>query len=149
MLESLASYLSTDSGKVVIPALIGAITAILIMVLKDVILYGFRESKKEKKALIDKKLSTLYGPMYTVIVSANQTLPTFFIDKSNYQNFVAHQHLLSSELQSMIDECLSLGDGTFENPTARMNDIPKILEITEKFKVQLKKEMNILRKSYS
>jgi hypothetical protein len=87
--------------------------------------------------------------MYTVIVSANQTLPTFFIDKSNYKNFVAHQHLLSSELQSMIDECLSLGDGTFENPTAKINDLPKVLEISGKFKVQLKKEMDSMRKNYS
>lgn len=149
MLSSLTSYLSTDSGKVVIPALIGAITAILIMVLKDFILYEFRESKAQKKALIDKKLSALYGPLYTVIVSANQTLPTFFIDKSNYQNFVAHQHLLSPELQSMVDECLSLSDGSFENPTAKINDISKVLEISEKFKVQLKKEMNALRKNYT
>ncbi|ANQ21424.1 hypothetical protein BA893_06980 [Vibrio natriegens] len=149
MLDSVESFISTDSGKVVIPALIGAVTAILIMVFKDFILYEIRESKKEKRALIDKKLSVLYGPLYTVVVSANQTLPTFFMDKTNYRDFVAHQHLLSSELQSMIDECLSLGDGSFENPTARINDMPKVFEISEKIKVQLKKEMDILRKNYS
>ncbi|HHG3603240.1 TPA: hypothetical protein ACPVZ0_004645 [Vibrio parahaemolyticus] len=149
MLESIESFISTDSGKVVIPALIGAVTAILIMVCKDFILYEIRESKKEKRTLIDKKLSVLYGPMYTVVVSANQTLPTFFMDQSNYKNFVAHQHLLSPELQSMIDECLALGNGTFENPTAKMNDIPRIIEISEGFRMQLKKEMDILRKNYS
>jgi hypothetical protein len=149
MFESIESFISTDSGKVVIPALIGAVTAILIMVFKDFILYEIRESKKEKRALIDKKLSVLYGPLYTVVVSENQTLPTFFMDQSNLKNFVAHQHLLSPELQSMIDECLALGNGTFENPTAKTNDIPRIIEISEEFKQQLKKEMDILRKNYS
>ena len=149
MFELITEFIATDAGKIVVPALIGALTAILIMVFKDFILHELRESKKEKRRLTDIKLSKVYGPLYTVVVSANQTLPTFFMDSSNYNMFVCNQHLLSKELQILLDECLALGDGTFSNPTASYNNVPRIIEITETFKIQLKKEMDVLRKNYS
>jgi hypothetical protein len=147
--ELINKFIATDSGKIIIPALIGALTAIFIMVMKDFILHEIRESKKEKRKLTDSKLSKVYGPLYTVVVSANQTLPTFFMDSNNYNMFVCHQHLLSGELQNLLDECLALGNGDFKNPTASSSDLIKIIDITERFKVQLKKEMVELRKNYS
>lgn len=149
MWDSLLKFSISDSGKIIVPALIGAVVAIITILIKDIILHEIRESRKEKKELIHTKLSKLYGPLYTVVVSATSTLSTYFSDDENYRLFVGHQHLLSEELQKLIDECLSTGKGNFRNPICTPDEMKKIINITEKFKIQLEKEMKILRKNYT
>lgn len=149
MWQSLLEFSISDSGKIIVPALIGAVVAIITIIIKDIILHQIRESRKDRKNLIHTKLSKLYGPLYTVVVSGSSTLTTYFSDSENYKNFISHQHLLSKDLQHLVDECISIGRGNFRDPQCTPDELRKILDITAKFKTQLIKEMESLRKKYS
>lgn len=148
MWESFIQFTSSEAGKVAVPALIGSIVAILTILLKDIVLHEIRESRRERKEIIHTKLSKLYGPLYTVVFSSDCTLPTFFADDENYKSFIQNQHLLSKELQKLIDECLCMGRGDPRMPTYSTAEMDKVLDITKRFKVQIKKEMDELRLKY-
>ncbi|HBC3955570.1 hypothetical protein HJ205_23060 [Vibrio parahaemolyticus] len=148
MFEKLLAFATTDEGKILVPAAIGATVAILTILLKDVILHEIRETRKDRKELLHTKLSKIYGPLYTVVVSSKCTLITFFTDDNNYKLYVENQHLLSDELMSLINELLAMGRGDPRNPQYGVDEQRKVLDITEKFSVQIEKEMKALRTEY-
>ncbi|EOW0803642.1 hypothetical protein ACN2MB_004689 [Vibrio parahaemolyticus] len=148
MFENFIAFATTDGGKVLVPAAIGAIIAVLTILLKDIILHEIRESRKERKELLHTKISKIYGPLYTVVVSSKCTLSTFFYDDDSYKLFVENQHLLSEELMSLINELMALGSGVPRERMYTVSEQRQVLEITEKFSVQIDKEMKKLRAAY-
>lgn len=149
MLEALAAFSTTDSGKVIIPALIGAITAILVIFIKDILLHEIREHRKRKNDLLDRKLSELYGPLYMIAVTGQNTITTILSDDKVFEKLISNLHLLSPNLQKLLNEYNALGKGDYRNPQFVPQNGKKALEISEQFTKQLEKEMSILRKSYT
>ena len=148
MLDMLSSFINTEPGKIVVPAVIGALTAIITMVIKDIILYEIRERKKERKALVDRKLSQLYGPLYMVCVTGQSTISTFLMDDSIYEKLICNLHLLSPELQKLLNYHNSLGGGNFRNPQFSPENMKKSIETSEQFSKRLEQEMSTLRRLY-
>jgi len=99
MLEELSVFLNTEAGKVIIPALIGAFTAIIVIFIKDIVLHELRESKKRKNELLDRKLSQVYGPLYMITVTGQNTITSIYSDDKVFEKLISNLHLLSPNLQ--------------------------------------------------
>lgn len=149
MLEELSTFSTTEAGKVIIPALIGAITAIIIIVIKDIILYELREHKRRKNELLDRKLSQVYGPLYMITVTGQNTISSILSDDKVFDKLISHLHLLSPKLQKLLNDYNALGNGDYRNPQFVPAKGKKAIKISEQFSKQLEEEMTILRKSYS
>jgi hypothetical protein len=148
MLEILSSFLNTETAKIVVPAVIGALTAIITILIKDIILYEIRERKKERKALVDRKLTQLYGPIYFVCVTGESSITSLLQDDSIYEKLIGNLHLLSPELQKLLNEYNSLGRGSYRDPQFSLENRKKALEISSQFSKRLEHEMNTLRRLY-
>lgn len=133
----------------IIAAGIGALVAVSIFIVKDIIIYWIRESKKKKKALIDRKLTNIYGPLYSVCVTGQNTIATFMADDNLFEKYTTNSHLLSDELINYLTEYHKLGRGDLRNLTFNAGgDNMKALDISVKFSKQLSKEFKELRKKY-
>jgi len=149
MLKELSTFINTDAGTVIIPALIGAFTAIFIIFLKDILLQELRERRKNKQELLDRKLSQLYSPLYMITVTGQNTITSILTDDKVFEKLITNLHLLSPELQELLNEHNALGSGDYRNPNFRGENSIKAIEISEQFASRLEEEMHSLRKAYS
>lgn len=136
--------MSEELLKVVIPALIGAFVAIITFLIKDI----FLQKRKERRDLIDRKLSELYGPLYTVCVMGQSTIATFLMDDKIYEKLISNLHLLSPQLQELLNKYNSLGSGNFRNPQFTTTAGREALEISRLFTERLEHELEEMRKAY-
>ncbi len=148
MLEELSVFLNTEAGKVIIPALIGAFTAIIVIFIKDIVLHELRESKKRKNELLDRKLSQVYGPLYMIAVTGQNTITSILSDDKVFEKLISNLHLLSPNLQKLLNDYNALSSGDYRNPQFIPAKGLKAIEISKQFATQLEKEMTILRKAY-
>ena len=80
-------------AKVIIPALIGAGAAILVFIIKDVVLYELRE----KRDLLDRRLSQLYAPIFVALKGGTGALGNIFLsDEKIFEKFTENMHLRKS-----------------------------------------------------
>ena len=149
MLEALSVFLNTEAGKVIIPAIIGAVTAIIAILIKDIVLHELRERKRRKNELLDRKLSEVYGPLYMITVTGQNTISSILADDKVFEKLISNLHLLSPELQKLLNDYNALGKGDYRNPQFVPAKAKEAIEISNQFATQLEKEMNLLRKSYN
>lgn len=138
------NLIDPEIAKTIWPALIGAVAAIVSILIKDFYL----ERKRERRELIDKKLSNLYGPLYMVSVTGGSTIATFLSDDLIFEKLITNMHLLSSELNKLLNEYNELGRGDYRNPQFSGKDGRIAVEISVKFSRQLESEFNELRNKY-
>lgn len=148
MLETLSAFLDTETGIIVLPAAIGASIAILTILIKDIFLHEIRRRRMDKRALVDRKLTQLYGPLYMVCVTGKSTISSVLMDDAIYEKLISNLHLLSPELQKLLNEFGDLGTGDFRNPQFSPERMKKALEISNQFTNRLDKEMSALREAY-
>ncbi|MEG9327036.1 hypothetical protein V6B16_03740 [Salinimicrobium catena] len=148
MLKKITTYIMNDDGKL-IAAAIGALVAIIIFIIKDIIMYEIRESKKRKKLLLDRKLTSIYGPLFAVCVTGQNSISTFMKDDSLFEKYTTNGHLLSDKLITYIGEYQKLGRGDLRDPVfSAGGDGQKALEISIAFSKCLENEFRKLRKKY-
>lgn len=148
MKELINFFVSTETGKAAISAMIGAFVAIFSILIKDFILYEFRERRKEKKALIDRKLTQLYGPIYMVCVTGESSISRLLSNDDIYNKLIPNMHLLSPKLQHLFNKYNRLGTGDFRCPQFKKENKVEAAEISKEFASILEKEMYELRKYY-
>jgi len=139
---------NNDFFSILTPAIIGAVSAIIIMIIKDLIFYNIRERKKNRLELLDRRLTNIYSPLYLVCVSANNMITTFVKDDVIYEKLNSNMHLLSPELSNLLNEHFKLCHGDFRNPQMDIQEQRKAIDISDKFIKQVKKETELLRAEY-
>lgn len=95
--------------KVIIPAIIGAVGAIVVFVVKDLILYELRERKNRRLQILDRRLSQLYGPLIVALKGGEGMLSNIFHEDMIFEKFMLNLHLLSPELKNIAHEYIKLG----------------------------------------
>lgn len=148
MQELISSIFNTEIGRVSISAIIGACVAILSILMKDIILYELRERRKEKKALINRKLTQLYSPLYMVCITREGSISNLLTDDAIYKKLMLNMHLLSPKLQQLFNNYNSLCTGGIRKPEFSAENSKKAIEISNDFSSVLKKEMDELRMHY-
>lgn len=147
-MEKIFENLSPERFGLIFSALIGAISAILIMIVKDIIIYGIRHKHERSRSLIDRKLSSIYGPIYTVCITADYQIAEIFRSDFIFEKYVANMHLLSKELIDLINQYQKLGTGDYRDLRFTMSNREESLDVNLKFRTQLIKEITELRNRY-
>jgi hypothetical protein len=130
-------------------AIIGAISALIVTLIKDVIIDEIRRSKESKKALIDRRLAELYSPLWVALGGGANTLVQILSDDLAYQKLTTNFHLLSKDLRELFQEFMKLGRGNdVRHPEFTVSDQRKMIALHEKIIPVLKSEIEGLRKEY-
>ena len=133
-----------EIAKVIIPALIGAGAAILVFIIKDVFLYELRE----KRDLLDRRLSQLYAPIFVALKGGTGMLGNIFLSDENiFDKFTANMHLLSPALYDIAQEYLQLGKDV-RAETLPLNEQKRAIELSKKFNEIFLEEFKNLREEY-
>lgn len=130
-------------------AIIGAVSALIVTLIKDVIIDEIRRSKESKKALIDRRLAELYSPLWVALGGGANTLVQILSDDLAYQKLTTNFHLLSKELRELFQEFMKLGRGNdVRHPEFTYFDQGKMIELHKKIIPVLKSDIEGLRKEY-
>ncbi len=130
-------------------AIIGAVSALAVTLIKDVIIDGLRRSKESKKALIDRKLTELYSPLWVALGGGANRLVHILTDDLAYRQLTANFHLLSQELRGLIQEFMKLGSGSdVRHPEFTLDDQKKMIQLQNKLYPLLEGEIDALRNKY-
>jgi hypothetical protein len=109
-------------------AIIGAISALIVTLIKDVIIDEIRRSKESKKALIDRRLAELYSPLWVALGGGANTLVQILSDDLAYQKLTTNFHLLSKDLRELFQEFMKLGRGNdVRHPEFTVSDQRKMI----------------------
>jgi hypothetical protein len=133
----------------VIAAIIGAVSALLVTLIKDVILDQIRGARESRKALIDRKLTELYSPLWVALGGGANTLTHILSDDLAYSKLTANFHLLSEPLKTKVEEFMKLGRGPdVRSPQMTSEEIRRSLDLHKEIIPILESEMRELRSQY-
>ena len=132
----------------VVAAIIGAVSALIVTLVKDVIIDEIRRYKESKKALIDKRLTELYSPLWVVLGGGANALRNILSDDFAYEKLTTNFHLLSKRLRQLIEEFMKLGKGDIRHPQLGPNEMKRGMELQEEIVSVLGSEISELRGKY-
>lgn len=130
-------------------AIIGAVAALTVTLIKDVIVDGIRRSSASKKALLDRKLTELYSPLWVALGGGANALTQMLSDDFAYAKLTANFHLLSKPLKTRIEQFMKLGRGPdVRNPQMNPGEMKTSMDLQEEIVRILESEINELRGQY-
>lgn len=129
-------------------AIIGAVSALIVTVIKDVIIDGRRRSNESKKALVDRRLAELYSPLWVVLGGGANALGNVLSDDFAYAKLTTNFHLLSKQLRKLIEEFMKLGTGDTRHPKLGLDEMKRSIELQEEIVSVLGAEISELRREY-
>lgn len=141
-------FLATDLGKIIASSFFAAFTAVFTIMIKDYYLHERRDRKAKELALLDRKLTKLYNPLYLICVAGQRTIGSALSDEKCYQLILENQHLFSPELQNLFNEYCRLSRGELTKPIMDTSSGGRMLDITQEFSKILDMEMSELTKAY-
>jgi hypothetical protein len=96
-----------------IAAIVGSVSALVVVLIKDLILERQKEARERRRALIERKLSEIYSPLWVSFGSDDGQLGSIVADRNMRDQISARFHLLSPELHDILSRSLLVGH--FEN----------------------------------
>jgi hypothetical protein len=131
-----------------IAAIVGAVSALVVVVVRDLIIERHKEYRERKRALVEKKLTEIYSPLWIAFGGDDGQLGNVLGDKKMRDQISARFHLLSPELQDLLSRSLLVGrfeKGEFSVTTSQMD---RLLQTSPAFKQALKKDLERLQKEF-
>lgn len=132
----------------VLAAGIGAVSAVVTILVKDLFIDWQKEKRQHRLSIIDRRLSELYAPLWIVSGTSEDALRRVFADDAAYKGLMKNYHLLSCELQGIISEFMKLGRGDPRYRTLNALEEEQAIKLSRKFVLTLTKEMDELRSTY-
>jgi len=129
-------------------AIIGALSALLVTLIKDVILEQIRRKRESRKALIDRKLTQLYSPLWVALSGGPNALGHMLADDFVYERLTANFHLLSEPLKTLIEEFMQLGKGDVRNRQYSPKEAGEAFALQGKILPVLASDIQGLRNQY-
>lgn len=142
------SALATQDSRVILPALIGAASALLVVFLKDLLLTELRDRRTRKRELLDRRLSQLYGPLLVAMKGGEGTLGNLYLDDRIFERFITNLHLLSPELQDIAQDYMKLGKEVRASQLG-FSEMPAAIRLAKRFNELLLKETVELREQFN
>jgi hypothetical protein len=131
-----------------IAAIVGAVSALVVVVVRDLIIERHKEYRERKRALVEKKLTEIYSPLWIAFGGDDGQLGNVVGDKKMRDQISARFHLLSPELQDLLSRSLLVGrfeKGEFLVTTSQMD---RLLQMSSAFKQALQKDLERLQKEF-
>ena len=129
-------------------AMIGAVAALVVTFIKDVVIDEIRAHRQAKKALIDRRLAELYSPLWVVLGGGGNALGNILSDDFAYSKLTSNFHLLSSQLRQLVEEFMKLGTGDIRHPQLSRDETQRTMELQTQIVDTLRSEISALRKKY-
>lgn len=140
--------METETMKVVLPALIGAGSAIIVFFVKDIILYELRERRVQKLNLLDRRLSQLYAPIFVALKGGEGMLGNIFVDDDKiFEKFTENMHLLGPELYDLAQQYMTLGR-TVRADIMNVTEQRQAIDLSRRFNEVFLSEFERLREEY-
>ncbi len=136
-----------ETAKLILPALIGAGSAILVFLIKDIILFELRERRIIRRQLLDRKLSKLYAPLAVALKGGAGTIDNIFSDNDIFPKYMENMHLLSPDLYNLMHRYSQLGDNV-RAKSFKHSEGEQRIEITKEFLELFPREFEKLREEY-
>jgi hypothetical protein len=140
---------NTEFWKIVVPGLIGALSALLLMIIRDLYIQGKKERRQERRSLLDRKLSELYVPLWIALGAGSNVLGNLLADDKAYERLMRNFHLLSPDLQGIATKYLQLGQGdSIRQRTLTFREIEVGVKLSKEFSRLLKDEIDVMTKDF-
>ena len=133
---------------IILPAVIGAGSAILVFVIKDIVLYEIREKRALKRKLLDRRLTELYTPIFIALKGGEGMLGNIFLeDERIFEKFTKNMHLLSPELYGIVQRYMKLGRDV-RSETLTVSEQKIAIDLSKQFNETFLSEFERLREEY-
>ena len=137
----------------IIAAIIGAVVAVGVFVVRDLIVASHNKSRTARAKLVEEKLSKIYSPLMSLMgtkdLEKSHTLAELHYNDQLRSAVSQNLHLLSPLLRDMITEALSMGRWRGANQGFTSTEQGRLIEMTEPFRSELFKEFEALQKEHS
>jgi len=131
-----------------VAAIVGAVSALIVVLVRDLVIERNKEYRQRKRALVEQKLTEIYSPLWIAFGGDDGQLGNVIGDKKMRDQISARFHLLSPELQDLLSRSLLVGrfeKGEFFVTTSQMD---RLLDMSPAFKQALKKDLERLQKEF-
>lgn len=131
-----------------VAAIVGAVSALVVVLVKDLIIERHKENRERRRALIEKKLTEIYSPLWIGFGGDDGQLGNIVSNKNLRDQVGARFYLLSPELQDILSRSLLVGHfekGEYLVTTSQMD---RLLKMTPAFKEALRKDLDKLQKEF-
>ena len=129
-------------------AIVGSVSALVVVLVKDLILERQKEARERRRALVERKLSEIYSPLWVSFGGDDGQLGNIVGDQNMREQISARLHLLSPELQDILSRSLLVGH--FENGKhlVTTSQMERLLQMSPGFKQALQTDLKKLQKEF-
>ena len=131
-----------------VAAIVGAVSALVVVLVKDLIIERNKEIRERRRELVEKKFTEIYSPLWIAFGGDEGQLGNIVGNKNLRDQISARFHLLSPELQDILSRSLLVGHfekGEYLVTTSQMD---RLLQMTPAFKQVLQKDLERLQKEF-
>lgn len=130
-------------------SLIGAIAALIVMILRDVVIENRRDRRRRRRTLVEQKLSHAYGPLWIAFGGDSGQLGNVLADKDARDRIGVIFHLLSADARRILGKSLRLGKFVRDRYEASLEEMEEIARLSTELKKILKKDMDELQHAFT
>lgn len=129
-------------------AIVGAVSALVVVLVKDLIIERHKENRERRRALIEKKLTEIYSPLWIAFGGDDGQLGNIIGNKNVLDQISARFHLLSPELQDILSRSLLLGRFEKDEYLLTTSQMKRLLQMSPAFKEALRKDLEELQREF-
>jgi len=129
-------------------AIVGAVSALVVVLVKDLIIERHKENRERRRALIEKKLTEIYSPLWIAFGGDDGQLGNIIGNKNVLDQISARFHLLSPELQDILSRSLLLGRFEKDEYLLTTSQMKRLLQMSLAFKEALRKDLEELQREF-
>jgi hypothetical protein len=131
-----------------IAAIVGAASALVVVIVKDLIIERHKDARDRRRALIEKKLTEIYSPLWIAFGGDEGQLGNIVGDKNIRDQIGARFHLLSREVQDILSRSLLVGHFEKGEYLVTTSQMERLLQMTPAFKEALRKDLDTLQQEF-
>jgi hypothetical protein len=131
-----------------VAAIVGAVSALAVVLVRDLVIERNKEYRQRKRAVVEQKLTEIYSPLWIAFGGDDGQLGNVIGDKKMRDQISARFHLLSPELQDILSRSLLLGHFEKDEFRATTSQMARLLDMSLSFKQTLRRDLEDLQKEF-
>jgi hypothetical protein len=131
-----------------VAAIVGAVSALVVVLVKDLIIERHKDNRERRRALIEKKLTEIYSPLWIAFGGDDGQLGNIIGNKNVLDQISARFHLLSPELQDILSRSLLVGHFEKDVYLLTTSQMERLLQMSPAFKDALRKDLEKLQREF-
>jgi len=130
-------------------ALIAAFVTLLVVFIRDVMLERYRSGIAQRREIIDRKLSQVYGPLWMAFGGEDGQLGNVLSNREMLSTLSLNFHLLSPEIQDILSRYVLSGKWVSGELHTTHAEKKAILEVSPALKRAIRSEIESIQKEFA